>query len=183
MHLFGEAVEGLKDRWDSAEALGLVGDAGLVDLAPGRMMIDRTLLAMLETRGIDVRRAAARIAMQSEGAWVDDCSGMVGVKMDHGSVIATHEGVGLPVVRTWLAIDIARYDGNNLVFGARLPDTLANASVGRLLGEIVDTGVHDLDRRIVTAVEVLGPTQQGLVSDVSARIELAPDFVRLGDAD
>lgn len=119
--------------------------------------------------------------MGGQSACVDDYSGIMGVEMNHGSVIAKHEGVGPPVICTSLRIERANYDGDSLVLDDRLPDTVANASIGRVLGEIIGSGMCALDRRLVTAVEFLRPGQHGYLGDPRTRFELAPDLVKLGD--
>lgn len=178
--LFGEAIACLEDRWASARALGLVRGRECRDLAPGEMMIDRILLRLLDEKRVDVRDAAARIASCAPGTRVNNSSGAVGLRVGHGDIVAFHEGLGPPVIRTSVPIGVAEFDGASLVVCDRLPDSIMNASAGRPLGAIVSTGLTDLDDRLIATVEAAERKPYGQAFEKLTVFRLAPDLVKLG---
>lgn len=171
-----------QQRWTLATALGLVHDGQPVDLPSGEMMIDRTLLSMLDAEGIDIQGAG--VLVRPEETDVGDELPMIRIGANLGKpIFVRQEGLGLPVIGTWVRIGGAFYDGTVLTLNGPLPETVIAASAGRKLGEIVGTGYPRLDDRRVEGVWDVGCGPGGFdlwEVGLDFEIRLAPDQVKLG---
>lgn len=144
---FFPAMERQRDRAASAQTLGLVHDDHLEPLSFDRMLIDRTVLTILDERGIDAR---AIRATDCRAGTFDALQVIVDVSTQRFEI--THAGAGTPRIATWLALPSGRYDGAHLVVTGVLPETALAAAAGRRLGELVAIDrPHLAERRIVAA--------------------------------
>lgn len=183
--LIGRTIRVQEDRWTLAKTLGLVRDGAPTNLPPSEMLIDRTLLAMLEHANVDVRRAATCM-MPCRETQVGDELPSITIGASSGKIFARQLGIDLPIASSWVSIsqeEYVHYDGTYLALDGPLPDAVLTASAGLRLGDVIGTGLPDLDARIIVGIFDFGQHPHGITIWEEALllyVQLAPDHVRLG---
>lgn len=104
-------------------------------------------------RGIDVRALAAGILSGHDVPKDDIDLHRIWLKFGEPSIRILFDKVQGPVVAATYPVGRGLYEGSHLVVPEPIPDTLAAAAAGRRLGDIVATGVPDLDERRIVSFE------------------------------
>lgn len=166
---------------DTALRHGLA-PGGETDLPVERLLIDRLLKELLRGERIDIHGPAERMAsnddylqflandLQYMQTWVGERRFQLRQMDDH-----------LPELSAEVTIGGAVYHGFALDLAHALPHVLCVGAIGRRLGDLVATGLAELDRRTITEV-VTSPeyTADHRLQDGWTRLELDADLVELG---
>ena len=183
--LIGPTIQVQEARWALARTLGLSRDGHVADLPSDDMMIDRTLLAMLQAEGIDARRTGRDVEPGGDFVTGDELPlMMVGANLGKW-LFVRQEGSTLPVIGGWVHVGRACYDGTVLQLNGSMPATIMLAAPGRRLGDVVSTGIASIDDRLIVDFAHAGCGPQEMTTwDTGMELEiwLSPDQVRLGDA-
>lgn len=184
--LLGPTLRVQIDRWAVADDQGLVCDGAPSDLPSDRMLIDRTLVAMLGD-DMDRLRSAAMSLSRNREYQVGDEMPSVPVGANNGLAVFSRQiGRGLPVVGSWITLckdPLILFDGSYVVLDGPIPETSILAAPGHRLKDLIDIGISSLDNRIIVAAHSLGEHAQGFTiwdEILYYYIELQPDLVALG---
>lgn len=170
-------------RHECAQRLGLVRGGKCSSLDPVRLAVDRSILRMLDIAGIDVRSAVASVSdnrrIPSDVLKLEHLR----LELQRPSISIVQFGTCVPEVRTNLPLGRGWYGGDRLTFDTDLPATIAIASIGRRLGDVVATGDPVIDDRRITG---LVGEPEAVIEDGELRrftrtsITLEPDLVEVG---
>ncbi len=146
--------------------------------APQRVMIDRILRSILEREGTDLHAIAEVLTSLSHSH--DSIHSQVGYaykKVGDNVYDLTQRGLAPPVMSTSVLLGDARYHGNYLFVGELLPETLCMGAVGRRLGDVVSTGIPQIDDRLLLQVLTC---HDGWPPTAGTCFRFAPDLIELG---
>ena len=184
---FGSFLRIQCDRWTLAHDQELVRDGIPSDLPYDRILIDRTLFAMLGDDMELVNRGAMSLSWNKK-VQVGDELPSVPVGANKGMVVFARQiGTTLPVVGSWKALSkdpLILFDGSYVVFDGPIPETRILAAPGRQLKELIEIGVPSLDNRIIVSIHSAGEHAHGFTLWDEAYcyyIELEPDLIPLGN--
>lgn len=172
-------------RHASAIRLGLVGPDGFESLPPERMLIDRTLLALVKQSGWDIFGASAAASARAHRAVpFRDRESMELYLADFGELTIFQYGVDAPVMHCWHPLGQAQYNGNLLLPGF-LPEVIVASAPGHRVGELVSTGIPDIDARRIKSVHLsreLNFSVDPWPPETGTWVTIEPDLVELGSA-
>jgi hypothetical protein len=149
-----------------------------IDVPPESVMIDKVLRSMLEREGIDLHAVAE--ALIRVGFYHDSIQGEMRYaweQIDGDIYELTQDGLEPPVMSGWTTVGDACFHGDHLYVRELLPQTICASAVGRRLGDVVSTGMPELDSR--TLLQVFTCEDQALPA-AATRFVFAPDLVELG---
>ncbi|QWC56495.1 hypothetical protein F7D01_04765 [Erythrobacter sp. 3-20A1M] len=184
--LIGPTLRVQIDRWILAHDQGLMSNGIPSNLPSDRMLIDRTLAAMLGN-DIERLRSAAMSLLRDRDFEIGDEMPSVPVGANNGMAVFSRQiGRGLPVVGSWITLckdPPILFDGSYVVLDGPIPETSIFAAPSHRLKDLIDTGILSLDNRIIVAVHSLGEHAHGFTlwdEILCYYIELEPDSVPLG---
>ena len=180
----GREIDDQQVRHTIAERLGLVTlDGQCDDLPSDRMTIDRTLLRMLDSEGIDMCALAARFTGPDVSSFEHHDLDQILVSHDGHYFWIIHDGIGPPIITTCKVIGPAFYQGDELEVACTFPMSIALGAVERPLGTLVKTGLAEIDCRKIKQVEIDVHKRRWPPSDQPrTRIAIESDRVAIGDA-
>lgn len=155
---------------------------GQADLPTEYILIDRLLKEILRADGVDIHGPAERMASNDDYLqFVANDMAYMQTWVGERRLQLTQTGRHLPEFSAEVAIGSAIYHGFALDLGDVLPHVLLDAAVGRRLGDLVATGISELDRRLITEV-VTSPdhTADRRLQDGWTRFQLNADSVEIG---
>ena len=164
-----------------ATSLGL--EPGARDFPVEQILIDRLLKGIMVADGVDLHGPAERMASN------EDYLQFLANSMEYMQTFVggrrfqlTQLDRCLPELSTELPIgENAIYHGFALDLRGQLPNVILDSAVGRRLGDLVSTGLNDLDKRTITAVTVdRDETYDHRLPDGWTRLQLGPDLIQLG---
>ena len=183
---FGSFLRVQFDRWALAYEQELVRNGIPSDLPYDRMLIDRTLVAMLGDDMEFVNRGAMSLSCNKK-VQVGDELPSVPVGANKGMVVFARQiGTTLPVVGSWKPLSkdpLILFDGSYVVFDGPIPETRIFTAPGLQLKELIETGVPSLDNRIIVSIHSVGEHAHGFTLWDEAYfyyIELEVDLIPLG---
>lgn len=177
---FGSTIATMRRRHGAAIALGLVENGSFRDLEPARILVDRTLIRILDETGLDLRGCAQRMCGPDTRKGKDDYFQCLVAEFEDGYVYIEETDEGRPKISTSVDIGDASYNGRSLSIPTALPQIVCDTVSGRNLGSIVETGREELDRRIVSHVNLYEVDDFFRTSVVHSKVFLLPDDVELG---
>ena len=141
------------------------------------------MLAILNSSGFEVGDAAKAIVAAPSDHMSYDNRGGIWMNWLNNTMIVTPGDDGLPVISTMVQIGRGLFEDRVLEIPDILPEVIMTAASGRQLGEIIATGVHQLDIRRIQAIIRYDKEGQrgGWHPDSNTEILLEPDLVSLGD--
>lgn len=154
---------------------------GRNDLPHEKILIDRHLKRMLENDGVDLINAA-RLILSNDCYVSFACNNLNSAHYFGDRPFGLlQRGAVLPTFFTWLPLGEADYCGFGLDIPFEIPETILGGAAGRRLGAVIDTGLSELDERIVARVISRADDEEDDVwNGFSTRIVLEPDLVQLG---
>lgn len=183
--LFGTTLRVQIDRWDLAYDQGLVCNGIQSNLPSDRMLIHRTLAAMLG--GMHRVISAATSLSRNREYQVGDELPSVPVGANDGLIVFSRQiGKGLPVLGCWIPLckdPLILFDGTYVVLDGPVSETSILAAQGHRLKKLIDTGTQGLDDRIIVGIHSVGEHAQGFTlwdAVLCCYIELEADSIPLG---
>ena len=154
---------------------------GANDLPVERILIDRLLEEMVGAEGVEVHGPAETIASNDNYLQLfANCSEYMGAYVDDRHFQLRRLGHGLPMLSTGMPLGSASYHGHALDLRHQLPETISLGVVGRRIGDLVATGIAELDARAITGVVTPFSCEDHWPDDAETRLYLEPDLVELG---
>ena len=183
--LLGWAISRQHARHASARSLGLDVDGRCADLRPGRFLIDRSLLQVLDLSGVEIREIAALICAEQDHDLLVHDGDEIWLTWQDRTFFVQHQSAGPPILSTWASIGRGEFDGTLLEIPDIVPEVYATAAAGRQLGETLSTGLPRLDARQVVTVTTFDKKRQrgGWHAKSNTEFALEPDWVHLGEVD
>ncbi|WP_390478757.1 hypothetical protein [Altererythrobacter sp. MTPC7] len=94
----------------------------------------------------------------------------------------------LPIVGSWVTLNdepSISFEGSFIALNWLFPEALGSVAAGRLVGEIIETGIPELDERVIKTIRKSGERAAGFTQwdiGIPDYIELASDSIRLGSS-
>lgn len=133
----------------TAITLGLVKNDACRDLPASSLLIDRLLLHRLQRSGTAIEDVMAFIhSGNARKSFIQDQDEMY-FDWNGDNFFVRHQESKLPIVSTWIDIGRAKFNGMFLEIPDVLPEVIITTAPGRRLGEIISTGITELDRRTI----------------------------------
>ncbi|TPG16516.1 hypothetical protein EAH87_14980 [Sphingomonas koreensis] len=155
---------------------------GKNDLPVERILIDRLLKEVVQCKGIDVHGLAHGLGRNDDyNQLLANNQEYMGMDVGARHFQLKQLGLGLPVLSTWMPLGQAYYCGHALDLEIRLPETICAGVIDRRLGDLIATGISELDARVITQV-ITSPLclMDHWSINTETRLCLEPDLVEIG---
>lgn len=177
-------LEHRQDHLTAHEAALLHGlKPGGNDLPTERILIDRFLKTMAQKECIDLHGAADKAAQDANYIqFATNSFEHMNCEVDGHYFMLRRLEHELPKLSLWMSLGGATFCGHALGLKERLPDVICDGAIGRPLGDLVATGLPELDTRVITKATT---SRDEMAEDQSAAIgtlvKFEPDLVELGN--
>lgn len=183
---FGPTLRVQIERWALARQQGLVRDGSPSNLPYDRMLIDRTLVSMLGDDMARLREAAMFLDRNREFQVGDELPSIpMGVNM--GVMVFSRQiGMKLPVLGSWIPLcksPLICFDGTYVALDGPIPEVMMAGAAGLRLGDLIETSMSSLDKRVIKCIHSIGEHPQGITiwdEALCYYVELEPDLTPLG---